>query len=785
MVRSRWTKRFIGGVIAMAAATGCTKQVFREPSDFDQPVKAGIPAQLESNPQAPITPYLQLDPKAAPATVLDTNRKAVNISLQECFLMALKQGNVGQQGGLLNPGFTNTNIGTFTGRGVTGTDSIAAIAYDPSVTYLDIERSLSKFDARVTTSATWNKLDAPTAAQFTQFQNQQDQMSLSTTLSKALPTGGVAGITTSMSYSKFSNVPSNLGTFVNPNYTPTVQFIFEQPLLQSFGVQINEIASNHPGSLLIPSLRPTGQGTEGILIARIRYDQQRAEFDRLINSMLYNVETAYWDLYAAYYNLYAQEEVLKRSTYLLYIVKQRVEVAGSLRKQQLHETTTQYFTFKQSVIQAKQTVLTTESRLRGLLGMRSDDGTRLIPSDVPKISEIVPDYYEACMDAVAFRPELIQSRYDLKALQLNLMLQKNLRQPDLRFFSSYNISGLGTTLDGSTDQNALHSLRTNQFNSLQLGLRYDMPFGFRDANALVRQANTQLYRSASALLDGERKAVEDIGSAVRNIAFASEMARLTKTTREESEKTIIFNLMILDSGAWDVPFLNQLLIDQQNYARSISDEYKWVAEYSKALAGLEWARGTIQRYNNVTIAEGELPEHVKKKALDHMQARESALKLREHPAEFALPPLSVYERGIQNGPAPAAAQPSADPKALPNSMPMPVPGGAVPAPSKVTQWPGDKPSPMVPTTSGVTPVSVPPTGNSLSSPITPAAPTTSMSPAPSTIPSVRTDAVPTTGIPTTGDVTFKQTGTLKFEKSDVQIFPKSAGSTPPLPSNVP
>ena len=742
MMRSRWSKRIAGGLIALATASGCTKTVFLEPGDVAQAMNTGLPSRLETHPQDPITPYLQLDPTQTPPTVLDTNRKVVNISLQECFLTALKQGNIGSQGGLQNPGFTNDSPGQFTGRQFGGSDSIAAIAFDPSVAFLDIERSLSKFDARLISSATWNKQDAPTATQFTSFQNQQDTAAFSTTLAKQLPTGGVAGITTSVNYSKFSNVPTNLGTFVNPNYTPRVQFQFEQPLLQQFGVQINQIASSHPGSLLIPGLRSTGQGTEGILIARIRYDQQRAQFDNLINQQLLNVESAYWDLYAAYYNLYAQEEVLKRSTYLLYIVKQRVEVAGSLRKQQYHETTTQYFQFKQAVLTARQTVLQTEARLRGMMGMRSDDGTRLVPSDSPKLSEVVPNAYEAQMDSLAFRPELIQNRYDLKALQLNIMLQKNLRRPDLRFFSSYDIAGLGTTLDGSTSDNAFRSLATNQFNSWQLGLRLDMPIGFRDANALVRQANEQLYRSAFGLRDAERKVIESVNRSIQNIVYASESAKIAKTTREESEQTIILNYQILDSGNWDVQFLNQLLINQQNYARAIADEYRQIAEYSKALAGLEWSRGTIQRYNNVTIAEGELPEHIKKKATDHIQAREAALKLREHPAEFALPPLQNYEPIPKPGEMKFPIPPPPDTKPAPNPLPppMPIPGGAVPAPTKVSQWPGEKPAATVQPFPGVTPVSSP------------------------TISPFRTDLV-------TDDATFTPAGTLTFKKPEMSQTP--------------
>ena len=506
-------------------------------------------------------------------------------------------------------------------------------------------------------------------------------------------------------------------------------------------------------SLLVPGLRSTGQGTEGILIARIRYDQRRAEFDSLINQMLLNVESAYWDLYAAYYNLYAQEEVFKRSTYLLYTVKQRADV-GSIRRQQYFQTSTQYFSFKQSVLQARQTVLQTEARLRGLMGMRTDDGSRLVPSDTPKLSEVVPNAYEAQMDAVAFRPELIQGRYDIKAQQLNLMLQKNLRQPDLRFFSSYDISGLGTTLDGSTDQNAFRSLRSNQFNSWQFGLRYDMPFGFRDANALVRQANEQLYRSAYGMLDDERKAVETVNRSIQNIVFASESSKNAKSTREESEQTIILSYKLIDSGQWDIQTLNQLLIDQQNYARAVADEYRQIAEYSKAIASLEWARGTIQRYNNVTIAEGELPEAVKKKAIDHGNAREAALKLREHPAEFALPPLHSYEPIAK----PAEMKfpiPPPETKPAPNPLPtpMPLPGGAVPAATKVTQWPGEKPSATVQPFPSVTPVSAPPAVS---------------------VPPLRSDLAPSSD-----DSTFKPMSTLKFEKGEMSVFPK------PVPVSTP
>src|SRR5207302_6434209 len=123
-------------------------------------------------------------------------------------------------------------------------DSIRAFALNPAVEGANIERALSKFDARWITSMSWQKNDNPVAAQFVSFQSQNDQANFSSTLAKLLPSGGMAGITASVNYAKFSNIPAaQQASFVNPNYTPQLQFIFEQPLLQLFGVEANQLSS--------------------------------------------------------------------------------------------------------------------------------------------------------------------------------------------------------------------------------------------------------------------------------------------------------------------------------------------------------------------------------------------------------------------------------------------------------------------------------------------------------------------------------------------------------------
>ena len=73
----------------------------------------------------------------------------------------------------------------------------------------------------------------------------------------------------------------------------------------------------------------------------------------------------------------------------------------------------------------------------------------------------------------------------------------------------YDIAGLGTRLDGNEfanaagtiPGNALTSFGNNQFNSWTIGFRMDMPIGFRDANAAVREAQLNLAKDYYQLRD--------------------------------------------------------------------------------------------------------------------------------------------------------------------------------------------------------------------------------------------------------------------------------------------
>jgi outer membrane protein TolC len=637
MSRKRWIKRALAGFLALGAMGGCKQQLYLEPEDYKDALRNSLPPGLEDRPHDPILPGVVDRISTGAATVLDTNRQARMITLKECIAIALEQGNTGviSQN---NFGLKNDQPGQFTGRGIAGgADSVRVFAIEPAIAEAELERSLSKFDVRWVSSMTWQKVDQPTPAQFLSFQNARDAANFTTTLAKPLPTGGVAGITFSTDYSKFDSASVTQAGFVNPNYTPRLQFTLEQPLLRLFGVEVNQLTPSHPGSALLNVQPSGGQGTEGILVSRIRLDQHKADFEARMNYLLVNVETAYWNLFAAYYNLYAQEEGLRQAFEGYQFIHIRVR-AGNEPPQNEYQARAQFERFRRQVIQARGQVLDAERQLRGMMNLRSDDGTRLVPIDQPNETPYVPDFYAAANEALANRPELLMLRQELKAQQLNLLLQKNLRQADLRSFFQYDIAGLGTRLDGdefanaarTVPGNALTSFGNNHFNSWTIGFRLDMPIGFRDANAAVREAQLNLARSYFQLRDQEVKFLEYLVSAYRRLVQTHAEIGPARAEREALQIYLGKVREVIDIGNWNPAYYQNYLTVQQQFAAAIAAEFQAIANYNSALAQFEFAKGTVQQYNNVTVGEGPLPPWVCKKAADHIRERtEAALKLRE------------------------------------------------------------------------------------------------------------------------------------------------------------
>jgi outer membrane protein TolC len=626
-----------------------------------------VPPRTTSNPEAPLR----------------------EITLAECIALAIENGRTGEGFARAGAGRRTSVQGLRTQQDpTTVTDSVRVLAYDPAQDGTFMEEALSRFDARWQTAMTWNKVDEPRNVLFG-FRGidavEEDRAAFQTQLVKPLPTGGVAGITYRSNYS-FSNINERFGRF-NPEYVPVLEFTFEQPLLQSAGVGINRLLPDHPGSLLTPYNRGRSLA-RGIVLARLDYDNSRAEFERRMHELVFTVEEAYWDLYAAYWDFYSREVAARQALVTWQVAKARFD-AGKIPEQELAQIEGQLQAFRAQRLQVlnrglgRPGVLEAERRLRYVIGLPPEDGFRLVPADTPTIAPFLPDWQLAVTEALSRRPELNQIRQEIQNAHLNVLVQKNFLMPDLRFLARYNINALGSRLDGTDDRNALRNLTENQFNNWELGLRLDMPLGFREANSQVRRAMLALAQRVAFLQEQEKNLVYDLTRSYRDIIQLHEQIRILRAQRLAFTDQLRLRYLEFQAGRGTI---DVLLEAQRNWAEALREEHFAIADYNVALADWERQKGTILEHDNVIIAEGPLPACAVGRASEHLRERHRSLPLtRPDPGQVSPssgdPLAAELMPGVSSGPIDPLPQVLGllGISAVPDGCPAPFPGSARPA----------------------------------------------------------------------------------------------------------
>jgi len=609
--------------MSLACLNGCQQHYLAE-SDYHQCKTLALqglaaPEQPESG-----QPLFPLESPTI-TTALDPAADRRPISLAECIALALENGRTGRDfGRRVSTSGAGLPNGTLSAR----TDSIRVLAADPAVFGAEVEESLARFDTVWQSGMSWSKIDEPSnpivfsGASLTPAVLDSDQAQFRTGLVKPLPTGGLAGISFQTNY-ELSNFP--LG--VQPAYRPVLSFTLEQPLLQGAGVAINQLRDLHPGGLLTPFL-PSAR-VPGILLARITFNQSKAEFERQVQDLVFAVEEAYWQLYAAYWDLYAREIALLQTLSLWQIVQDRFE-AGRVDAGTKAQTESQVQNFRAVRLRALARVLETERLLRYVVGLPPEDGFRLVPSDTPNVAKSQPDWPSAVQEALARRPELFQAREAFRAAQLIVERDKDFLLPDVRAVASYNVNALGSHLDGKDDNGALRNLAENRFNDWTVGIRAEIPIGYRAGNAEVRKAQLRLAQAASFLRDQEAKVKFDLQRSYRDLIQINREIEFRRAQREQAAIQVRGRFETFVAGRPNVTLdvLASLLLEaQRNFADSLTEEHRAIFEYNVSLADFERQKGTILEEDNVQIVEGMVPSCAQARASEHLRERQRSVKL--------------------------------------------------------------------------------------------------------------------------------------------------------------
>ncbi len=668
-------KKWLGGslavLLALGGMTGC-QPTFLAKDVWDQAQASTtlMPATLEQNhcpPTGPIIPATK-----APPTVNYPERPQREMTLQEAIAIALETGLVS---GNVAEGTADTTLARFTPgtTSLTGqTDAIRVLAINPALAQANIESALARFDAIMVTSASMNGVDGipgvPNLPYSTLGAIGQDA-NFGSSIVKAFANGAVANVSFLVNYRNITNTGGEPAAFFgpfNPQYSARLSFGYEMPLWRDSGVEINSLLSSNPplGNQFTDQNTSIGwndrqnrvaRGSEGTLISRLRFDQTRAEFERNVQTLIKNVEIAYWNLYNKYGQLYSFEENLRilQRAYQENYVKFKTGAGAPFDIYQYYQTKAQFEEFRGNRIQALQEVLNAELQLRGIIGLPVEDGTRIVPITPPSLAEIKPNWENCLQDALSLRPELVLARENVRYWQYQLTIAKNGLKPDLRAFAKYEPFGDGPSLLGAspgvqaTDpfngvpiptDNALRSLAGGHLTDFTLGVYLNVPLGFRFELAQIRAARLQLNQAYYFLRDQEEKAARYLADNYQETNHWYQRIGAHRSERlayAEALRKYYDGIQAGQKGktAGSLDFLSI----QRSYAAALVKEYGAIAEYNNAMARLEWGKGNTLRYNNVHISEGPVPQCAQVRAVEYEKQRTRELKLCERPDSLAQP----------------------------------------------------------------------------------------------------------------------------------------------------
>jgi outer membrane protein len=443
-----------------------------------------------------------------------------------------------------------------------------------------------------------------------------------------------------------------IGVPVLDQNTNTMNFSYLQGFATgtnlSVGFNNNRITTNSPFTTLSPTLNSSFKATltqhlmQGfgtlpnkrfMIIAKNNRDLTDVAFRLQIITTVDQIQNMYWDLVNAYENVKVQQDALALAEKTLSDNKKQVEI-GTLAPIEIVRAQSQVATSQQALIVAQTNLELQQLLMKNALSRTVQDPrlieAEVIPTDTMRISEdeSAVSGQDQVNQALTQRPELLESRIDIKSREVNVRAIKNALRPTLDLFAYYGGSGLGGSQNtanlcaNQTPPNfgcagppgtvpiapaigwggTLNELVNSTAPDKGIGLSLNIPIRNRTAQANQVRSQLELRQAQLRLQQVEN----EIRIEVRNAQFSLQQNR-ANVAAAQAAVDLAQQSLDAEQKKFALGASTTTLVLQQSTAltQAKSNLVAARATYEKSRVELDRATGSLLEHNGIDIADAK------------------------------------------------------------------------------------------------------------------------------------------------------------------------------------
>ena len=285
-------------------------------------------------------------------------------------------------------------------------------------------------------------------------------------------------------------------------------------------------------------LRGRGLDVNLASLRQARIDTRASEYQLrgLAQSLLAEVENAYWDYTLAKEEVKIYEASVKLGMELVKETIERIEL-GQLARSEIFYGESETAQRRQDLIDAQSVRANARLRLLRLLNPAGENFWQrkvVLLTPPERLDPQLEGVGQHIKVAILMRPDLNQARLAVQRNELEVVKTKNGLLPKLDFFVSLGRTGYASSFGGSVSDFSKGEGGLNVY----AGLRFEFPIGNRAPKALYKRSTLELEQEDQALENMAQLAAQDVLSAYIEIARSSKQIIASRATVKYQKKKL-------------------------------------------------------------------------------------------------------------------------------------------------------------------------------------------------------------------------------------------------------